>query len=264
MAEFTAKDVAALRKATGVGMMDCKKALTETDGDMEKAAQWLREKGLAKAANLADRENAQGAVAVATDGKAAAAVQLKSETDFSAKSEDFVAVVQKLADAVLADGEGAIAALTDAVDDLKVTKKENIEVGRVARIEVAEGNVLDAYLHVQDGRGVNAVLVELAGATPEQAHEVAVHAAFAKPAYLSRDEAAEDEVAKARESFEGVTRAEGKPEQAIAKIVDGRMNKWFSERVLPEQPFVKDDKQTVAQWLGDATIVRFAQIVIGV
>lgn len=263
MSDFTAKDVQALRKATGAGMMDCKKALTEAEGDMEAAAQLLREKGLTKAADLADRENTQGAVAVAIAGNTAAAVELRCETDFSAKADDFVKVTQQLADAVLAGGVEAVASLSDAVDDLKVTKKENIEVGKVERIEAADGNVLDAYLHRQEGRGVNAVLVELADATDEQAHDLAVHIAFAKPPYLSREDASPDDVAKAREQFEGVTRAEGKPEQAIPKIVEGRLNKWFADRVLPEQPYVKDDKKSVQDWLGEGRIVRFAQIVIG-
>lgn len=263
MAEFSAKDVAALRKETGVGMMDCKKALADAEGDMEQAKQLLRERGLTKAGARSDRENDQGAVAIATSGSVAAAAQLRCETDFSAKSDDFVKITQAIADAALGEGEAAGAAFSDQIDDLKITKKENIELGRVVRIEAAEGNVLDAYLHVQDGRGVNAVLVELAGGTPEQAHDLAVHIAFAKPVALSREEIPAEAVEEARQSFEGVTRAEGKPEQAIAKIVEGRLNKWYSERVLPEQPYVKDDKVTVAAWLGDTTIVRFAQIVIG-
>ena len=142
MAEFTAQDVKALRDATGAGMMDSKKALTESDGDMDRAAQILREKGLSKVAALEDRDNSQGAVAVARDGNAVALVELKSETDFSAKADDFVSLVQRLADAVLADGESAVesAELAKAVDDIKISKKENIELGQVVRFEGAEGN----------------------------------------------------------------------------------------------------------------------------
>jgi elongation factor Ts len=163
MAEFTAQDVKALRDATGAGMMDCKKALTEADGDMERAAQVLRQKGLSKVATLEDRENNQGAVAIARNGNVAAMVELKSETDFSAKADDFVALTQALADAVLADGEEAVAAHQAALEDLKISKKENIELGLVARFEAADGNVLDAYLHTQDGRGTNGVLIEISG-----------------------------------------------------------------------------------------------------
>ena len=260
---ISAKDVKALRDATGAGMMDAKKALTETDGDMEKAGQWLREKGLAKAAKLGERENSQGTVAVVVDGPVGAIVELKCETDFSAKADDFVSLVQDMADAVVAKGPEAIAELGERLDALKVTKRENIEVGQVIRFEAAEGNLLDSYLHVQDGRGVNAVLVELAGGSRDLAHELAVHIAFTKPPFQSRDEVPADEVDKERASLEGLTKAEGKPEQAVPKIVEGRLNAWFKERVLLEQPYVKDEKQSVAQLLGDAELVRFGQVYIG-
>ena len=186
MAEFTAKDVKALRDATGAGMMDAKKALTEAEGDRDRAAQILREKGLSKVATLEDRENSQGAIAVAREGNTVALVELKSETDFSAKADDFVGLVQKLADAVLADGEEAVAKLQSEIEDVKIAKKENIEVGTVARFEAAPGNGLDAYTHNQDGRGTNGVIIEIEGADDEAAHEIALHCAFAKPDALSR------------------------------------------------------------------------------
>lgn len=263
MSDFTAKDVQKLRQATGAGMMDAKKALEENGGDMEQAAQWLREKGLAKVAKLGDRENSQGSVAVVVDGSVGAIVELKSETDFSAKADDFVSLVQDMADAVVARGEDAVKELDERLDALKIAKRENIEVGRIIRFEAADGNLLDSYLHVQDGRGVNAVLVELAGGSRDLAHDIAVHIAFAKPPYLTRDEVPADEVDKERASLEGLTRAEGKPEQAVPKIVEGRLNAWFKERVLLEQGYVKDDKQTITQVLGDATLVRFGQAYIG-
>lgn len=264
MAEFTAQDVKALRDATGAGMMDSKKALTESDGDMDRAAQILREKGLSKVAALEDRDNSQGAVAVARDGNTVALVELKSETDFSAKADDFVSLVQRLADAVLADGESAVesAELAKAVDDIKISKKENIELGQVVRFEGAEGNGLDAYAHVQDGRGTNGVIIEIEGADDETAHEIALHCAFAKPDALSRDEIDPALVEKAREGFVALTIKEGKPEQAVPKIVEGRLNSWYGERVLPEQGLF-GDKQTVAERLGDGRIVRFAQAYIG-
>jgi elongation factor Ts len=262
MAEITAQDVKALRDATGAGMMDAKKALVEADGDRDKAAQILRQKGLSKVATLEDRENNQGTVAIAREGNVAAMVQLKSETDFAGKSEDFVALVQKMADAVLADGEAGIEQLSDELDTLKVTKRENIEVGTVVRFEAAEGSVLDAYLHNQDGRGVNGVLLEVVGADPETVREIALHVAFAKPVALTREEIDPELVEKARESFEELTRKEGKPEQAVPKIVEGRLNSWYGERVLPEQG-VFGEKETVQQRLGDAKIVRYAQAVIG-
>ena len=263
MAEFSAKDVKALRDATGAGMMDAKRALEQNGGDFDAAAKWLREQGIVKSAARTDRENTQGAVAIADNDRAAAFVELKSETDFVAKSDNFTAVVQKLADAVLADGEGAVDSFKDEVDDLKVTLKENIEVGTVARVERQEGNVLDTYLHKQDGRGVNAVIIELKGGNEELAHDIAVHAAFTKPKYLSRDEVPAEAVAAERESLEAITRNEGKPEAALPKIVDGKLDGWFRESVLLEQKFVRDEKQTIKQILGDAEIVRFAQVIIG-
>jgi len=262
MAEITAQDVKALRDATGAGMKDAKNALVEADGDRDKAAQILRQKGLSKVATLEDRENNQGTVAIAHQGNVAAMVQLKSETDFAGKSEDFVALVQKMADAVLADGEDAVASLVDELDTLRVAKRENIEIGTVVRFEAAEGSVLDAYLHRQDGRGVNGVLLEVIGAEPDAVREIALHIAFAKPVALTRDEIDPELVQKARESFEELTRKEGKPEQAVPKIVEGRLNSWYGERVLPEQG-VFGEKETVHQKLGDVSITRFVQAVIG-
>lgn len=263
MAEFTAKDVQALRQTTGAGMMDAKKALVENDGDFDAAVKWLREKGLGKAGERADRENADGAVAVAVAGNTAALVELKCETDFVAKNADFIGVAQALADAVAAGGEGAVDDLKDRIDDLKVTLKENIELGRVVRIEAAEGNVLDTYLHRQEGRGKVGVAVELAGGSVELAHDLAIHIAFTKPEFLSRDEVPAEQVASERETLTAITRAEGKPEAALEKIVEGRLGGWYQERVLLEQKFVRDEKQSITQLLGGASVVRFGLITIG-
>ena len=266
MAEFTAKDVQRLRQVTGAGMMDAKRALQENDGDFDAAGKWLRERGLGKAAERGDRENAEGAVAVASRGNAAAIVQLKSETDFVAKSPQFVDLAGELAELVAAKGADAVAERQDAIDDLKVTLKENIELGRVVRFEAAPGNELDTYLHVQNGRGVNAILVELAGGTKDLAHDIAVHIAFGRPNYLTRDEVPEAEIEAERESLTNQTRNEGKPEQALPKIVEGKLNGWYKRvpgGVLLEQPYARDDKQTVQQVLGSATIVRFAQVIVG-
>ncbi len=262
MAEFGAKDVKSLRDLTGAGMMDAKKALVEADGDRDRAAQILREKGLTKVATLEDRDNTQGAIAIAREGNVAVMVHLKSETDFSAKAADFVELVEKMATAVLKDGEAAIETLSDDLDTLKLQKKENIEVGLVVRYEAAEGNTLDAYLHSQDGRGTNGVIIEIDGADDELTHEIALHIAFAKPDSLSREEIDSDLVEKARSNAEELTRKEGKPEQAIPKIVEGRLNSWFAERVLPEQGMF-GEKETVQDRLGSGKIVRFAQAFIG-
>jgi elongation factor Ts len=263
MPDFTAKDVQSLRQATGAGMMDAKKALQENGGDFEAATKWLREKGLAKAGAREDRDNSQGTVAVSTLDGVAAIAELKCETDFVAKSDQFSTLVQEIATIVAAEGEDAASKKAEAIDDLKVVLKENIELGRVVRIEAGDGHVVDTYVHRQDGRGVLAVAVELDGGTVDLAHEVAVHIAFAKPAFLTRDEVPADEVAAERTTLADITRAEGKPEAAMEKIVEGRLTGWFKERVLLEQNYVKDEKQTIAQLLGDASIVRFALVAIG-
>jgi elongation factor Ts len=260
---ISAKDVQALRQATGAGMMDAKRALEENGGDFEAAAKWLREQGIVKSAARADRENTQGAVDVAKNGNVAAIVELKCETDFVAKSDGFLAVLDKLISDVVAEDEAALAKNQDAIDDLKVTLKENIDVGRIVRLPIGAGQGSDTYLHKQDGRGVNAVIVVLDGGDDALAHEIAVHAAFTKPRFLSRDQVPADEIAEERSTLEGITRAEGKPENAIEKIVEGRLNAWFKDQVLLEQPFVRDDKQTITQLLGTATIAQFAQAYIG-
>ena len=270
MADFSAKDVQALRKASGAGMMDAKKALVENDGDMDAAAAWLRENGLAKAAKRTDRDNSQGTVAIASGVGVAATALLKSETDFVATSDDFVALVQQIADAALADPDGAADATDgaadgakDRIDELKVTLKENIEPGEVVRYEAADGNHLGAYLHKQSGRGVIGVLVELAGGSEELAHDVAVHVAFAKPSFVTRDEVPSDQVDAERATLQGEAEASGKPEQAWPKIVEGKLTAWFADTVLLDQKFAKDDKQTVEKVLGSASVVRFSLVSIG-
>ena len=260
---FTAKDVQALRQATGAGMMDAKRALEAADGDAGAAAQWLREKGLAKAAERSDRANTQGAVALFVDGNVGSIVQLKCETDFVASSERFRSLASDMAALVTSKGAGAMEERVKEVEDLRITLKEHIELGDVVRIEAEPGNALDSYLHVQGGRGVNAVLVEVAGGTDQLAHDIAVHVAFARPKYLSRDEVPVELVDKERATLEAITRNEGKPEQAIGKIVEGRLNGFFKEICLLEQPYAKDDKLSISQLLGGASIVRFAQVEIG-
>ena len=268
MAEISAKDVKALRDATGAGILDAKKALIETNGDQEAAARLLREKGLAKADQRSGRDAAQGAIAAAfvPATGVAALVQLKSETDFVAKSPPFIQLATELAAAVAEDGEGAVDGRKDAIEELQVTARENIQLGRVVRFVAADGNVLETYLHMQSGRGVNGVLVEIAGGDADLAHDVAVHIAFGKPSYLSRDEIQPEEIEAERATLEAQTRNEGKPEQAIAKVVEGKLQGWFKRvpgGVLLEQPYAKDEKQTVKQILGPATVVRFAQVLIG-
>ena len=260
---FSAKDVQRLRQETGVGMLDAKRALEETDGDMDKAVVWLREQGLASAAKRSDRDASEGAVAIGRSDGVASIVQLRSETDFVAKSEEFVALVDELAALVASKGEDAVSDLDDEIDRLRATLKENISVGRVRHLVAGPGQVVDTYLHQQAGRGVNAVAVVIEGGSEELAHDIAVHIAFSKPVYLSRDEVPEDEVAAERATLAEISRNEGKPEAALDKIVEGRLTGWFKERVLLDQSYVRDEKQTIAGMLGSARIVAFAQVVVG-
>ena len=260
---FTAKDVQALRQATGAGMMDAKRALEATDGDMEAAKQWLREKGLGDVAKRQERESAQGAVSLFVDGSFAGMVKLTSETDFVASSEKFRKLAGDLAALVAHGGPDAARQRDKEIDDLKITLKENIQLAGAVQFEAAPGNLLDSYLHIQGGRGVNGVLIELAGGDAQLAHDLAVHIAFARPAYLTPDDVPADIVAQERATLEAVTRNEGKPEQAIPKIVDGRLQGFYKTVCLLEQPFAKDDKKQVKDLLGGAVIVRWAQAEIG-
>jgi elongation factor Ts len=244
-------------------MLDSKRALEENDGDMEAAKQWLREQGLAGAAKRADREATQGAVAIGVAGRNASIVELRCETDFVAMSEAFVSLDNELGQTVAEKGDVAAKDGAGAIDELKTTLKENISLGSVVRFELGDGATLGSYLHVQSGRGVNAVLVEMRGATDELAHDVAVHVAFARPVYLRREDVPEAEVAAERATVEAISRNEGKPDAAMPKIVEGRMNGWFKERCLLEQPYARDEKRTIADLIGSAEIVRFAQVVVG-
>ncbi len=260
---ITAKDVQTLRQTTGVGMMDAKKALEANNGDMEAATQWLRVQGLASAMKRSDRVAGEGAVAVVRDGNAAGIVELRCETDFVAKSEEFVGLVDEIAARVAAEGEAATAEFQDRIETFLTTLKENISVGRVRRVVAGEGEVVETYMHQQSGRGVNAVAVVVRGADSEVAHEIAVHIAFAKPLYLAREDVPAAEVEAERATVEEISRNEGKPEAALPKIIEGRLNGWFKERVLLEQAYVKDEKQTIEQFLHGATISAFAQVVVG-
>jgi elongation factor Ts len=279
VAEFTAQDVAALRKATGAGMMDCKQALEECDGDSEKAKDWLREKGKAGAGKRAGRAADQGAIEVVVRGDAAALVELNCETDFVAKGADFKAAVAALARHVVDHGGADLAAqafegstVAEFLTLLSAKLGEKIELGRAARYETADG-LLDGYQHVQNDRGTIGVLVELGGVNrgdakaQELAHDIALHIASAAPHYLTRDDVPADVVENERAVLEALTRHEGKPDQAIPKIVEGRLNGFYRDNVLLEQGFVREPKTTVGRLLSglgpDATARRFVRVKVG-
>jgi len=279
MADISAADVAALRKATGAGMMDCKKALEETGGDLEAAKEWLRKKGLAGASKRAGRAAEQGAVEVLVKGGVGAIAELTAETDFVAKGADVTATVARLAELAveagkeeLADLEFEGATVGEHITQLAAKLGENVALGRVIVFESADG-LLDGYKHVQNERGTIGVLVELGGVDPsdanarEVAHDVALHIASAAPRWLSRDDVPSEVVDKERAVLEELTRNEGKPENALGKIVEGRLNGFYKDNCLLEQGFVKEPKTSVQKVVealgGGASVRRFARVKIG-
>ncbi|MCL4443148.1 MAG: translation elongation factor Ts [Actinobacteria bacterium] len=260
---FTAQDVQRLRQLTGAGMLDAKHALENCGGNMEEAKQWLRVKGLAGAAKLEGREAEQGAVSLVIKNGVAAAVELRCETDFVAKAPQFVTAAEQLANTLAVEGEHALDGQEETIDELRTSFRENISLGRTLRMEAGHGNAIGGYLHTQAGRGINAVVVELSGGTEELAHDIAVHIAFAKPKYISRSEVPAEDVEAERATLLEISRNEGKPESALEKIVEGRLNGFFKDNCLEEQPYVRDEKVTIAKLLDQAKVVRFSQIVVG-
>lgn len=270
MASIAAKDVKKLRDMTGAGMMDAKKALTEAEGDFDKAIEVLRVKGAAKAAKRgAEREATAGLVA-ASGG---ALVELNAETDFVAKNEQFGEVAQKLAAHAAAvhpaDRKQFLASEFDGttvervVADLAVKIGEKIELGRVAYFD----GTVETYLHrrASDLPPAVGVLVEYEGGDAVAARDVALQIAAMRPQYVSRDEVPSDVVAKEREIAEATAREEGKPEGALPRIIEGRVNGFFKDVCLVEQASVKDGKKSVKALLDDAgvTVTRFARFEVG-
>ncbi len=281
MADISAKDVAALRKITGAGMMDCKRALEESEGDIEKAKTWLREKGLAAAGKRAGRAASQGTVDVYVEGNIGAVVELTSETDFVAKGDGFKAAVATLAKQVAEEGEDIASkpyagdtsqTVDDFVKGMAGSLGENIGLGRIARFEVS-GGLIEGYKHIQAERGMIGVIVEMTGVDSsdpkavEIGHDIALHVASAAPRWVSRDDVPADVIEAEKVVLENLTRNEGKPEQAIPKIVEGRIGGFFKENCLLEQGFVRDPKVTVGSLIsglgGDAKVSRFVRIKVG-
>jgi elongation factor Ts len=282
MPEISAKDVAALRKATGAGMMDCKKALEESGGDVEQAKTWLREKGLAAAGKRAGRAAEQGSVEVMVHGDVGAVVELTCETDFVAKGGEFTSTAAALALQVAARGDSDLLAQPFEGDESQTVEQvikslagklgENIGLGRVARLEQA-GGLVDSYKHIQNERGTIGVLVALSGVDPsdfkarEVAHDIALHVASEAPKWVTREEVPADVIDAERQVLENLTRNEGKPEQAIPKIVEGRLGGFYKANVLTEQGFVRDPKVTISSLLSglgpEAKLERFVRIRIG-
>ncbi len=272
----TAAQVKELRDRTGAGMMDVKKALVENNGDMNAAIDWLREKGIAKAAKKSGRVAAEGAVKAVSAGNKGAIVEVNSETDFCAKNEQFIDFTNTVAAMVLASGETDIEALKalpypnsdmtlgEKQTDLVATIGENIGVRRADYIE-SDGTV-GAYIHMGGKIGV-LVNISAAANQEEVAKQVAMHIAATNPQFLNRDSMDQDVLAKEKAIFEAQAKESGKPEAVMEKIVIGRMNKFAEENCLVDQAFVMDTDRKVGQVVADAaagaTIASFTRYGLG-
>ena len=267
----TASLVKELREKTGAGMMDCKKVLTETDGDMEKAIELLRERGIAKAAKKSGRVAAEGLVeaVISEDGKSGAIIEVNSETDFVAKNEEFKTFVENVANQVLKtnpkDVEELLAqpamfeegkTVQEALVEKIATIGENLTIRRFARFE-SEG-LVEKYIH---GDGKIAVLVNMKKGDSTVAKDICMQIAAARPEYVRREEVPEERVAKEMEILKVQTMNEGKPEAIAEKIVQGRIGKFYEEICLVDQAFVKDSNMKVSELLKqkDADVVEFAR-----
>lgn len=269
MANFSMADVKRLREITGSGMMDVKKALDESDGDFEKATEILRIKGAKDVGKRAERTTANGLVA--EDG--GVLVELTCETDFVAKNEEFQQlagqIVEVAKDAQPADVDGLLATklgsqtVAEAIAALSAKIGEKLEL---RRFTIFDGQIA-SYMHRRssDLPPAVGVLVEFTGGNEEAARSIAMHIAAMKPKYVTRDEVPEDLVANERRIAEETAREEGKPEQALPKIVEGRVNGFFKDVVLIEQPSVQESKKTVKAVLDEAgvTVKRFARFEVG-
>lgn len=275
MANYTAQDVKALREKSGAGMMDCKGALDEANGDIEKAFEVLRLKGLKGVSKREGRTTSNGLVVARVSGQNGLLIELACETDFVAKAENFVALADQVADAISAAGattvEQALAAaldgstVADSITDKAAIMGEKVELRKV---EVVSAPAIDAYLHrtSKDLPPQVGVLLGYEGSDAETAHDIAVHIAAFSPVYLSREDVPATVVAQEREIAAETARNEGKPEAALEKIVEGRVTGFFKETCLMDQAFAKDSKQSVAQVAKAAgiTITAFTRVRVGV
>jgi len=269
---ITASMVKELRESTGAGMMDAKKALTETSGDFEAAVDWLRTKGLAKAAKKSDRVAAEGLVAVFVDGPNGVAIEVNSETDFVAKNAEFQEMVKGLASVALncdtlealvnADFQGK--KISEVITDKIATIGENLSLRRIAKIS---GDQVVSYVHnaAADGMGAIAVLVALKGNNEEFGRQVAMHIAAANPQALNKDDLDPSIIEREKSVLTEQARESGKPEQVIEKMIDGRMKKFLSEVTLLGQDFVIDPDLTVeaAAKQSGVEILNYIRMAVG-
>ena len=268
MAEITAKMVKELRDQTGAGMMDCKKALNETDGDVDGAVDWLRKKGLAAAAKKSGRVAAEGLVSVVTEGNKGAIVELNAETDFVGRNEKFQAFLEKLTRFVLDQGITDVETLkttdmdgktvNDHITDLVATIGENMQLRRVGYLEVSEGVVAN-YMHgaLKDGLGKIGVLVALASdgdaaKLENLGKQIAMHVAAARPEALNVETVDSEKLDRERQVLAEQARASGKPEEIIQKMMEGRLRKYYEQVVLLEQTYVIDGETKVSKVVENA------------
>ena len=274
MANFTAADVKALREQTGAGMMDVKKALTEADGDAEKALEIIRLKGLKSLSKREGRQASAGLLAAQTDGTVGVLVEVNSETDFVAKNQKFIdfsnevlaaAVASKAADldALLAApmGEGTV---KDRLDAFAAVIGEKLQIGRIVRVE---GENVDLYLHQTnpDLPPQVGVFVVTDAAGKSVAHDIAMHVAAYMPAYLDRDSVPADVLDKERATLEKITLEEGKPANIVPKIIEGRLNAFYKDNCLVDQAFARDPSKSVGQVLKEAgaKVTNFVRVHVG-
>jgi elongation factor Ts len=247
MSEIPADLVRQLREMTGAPMMDCKRALQETEGDLDAAKQLLREWGLAQAGKRAGRETTEGVVLARVDDSKGTLVAVGSETEPVANNEEFRVFAERVLDIVDEEGPEAVERLEDERTDLVARIGENILVRGAARFESSNGEAIAAYVHPPANK--IGVLVKAEG-SPEAARRLAMHIAFAAPRYATREDVPEEEIANERSVFEKLPEVESKPEQARPKIVEGMLGKrFFAETVLAEQAWIHEPKKTVAQAL---------------
>ena len=274
MANFTIADIKALREQLGTGMVDTKKALEEADGDVEKATEILRLKGAKGNAKRADRSTSEGLIAARESAGAVTLIELACETDFVAKNERFIALADKVADAVAAVGadsvEAALAAPAGAQTVEQLISDEAAIIGEkveLRKVRTVKGENLSVYMHrtSKDLPPQIGAAVAYSGTDAETARSIAQHISFANPSYLTREDVPAADVEKEREIVTEISRNEGKPEAALPKIVEGRVTAYFKQVALLEQDYAKDNKLSVSQVAKDAgiTVTDFARFKVG-
>jgi elongation factor Ts len=264
--EISASLVKELRDRTGAGMMDCKRALQDANGDLELATRLLREKGIASAAKRADRATTEGKVGyrVAEDGGRGAIVGVGCETEPVSNNDEFLAYAERVLDAVERDGPGAESGLEQERVELSAKLGENVVVAGAARFEAVDGGRIDGYAHPPANK--LGVLVQVRGGSDGLARRVAMHIAASAPDWIGRDDVPADLVQAEREIFANSDEVQSKPEQAREKIVDGMLGKrFFGTRVLADQPWIHDTGKTVGQVLGEesAEVLEFERLQLG-